>query len=135
MENDKNCTTNHVWGQNQLILSLFASLSSLRSFGTTKSDKVLNEIFLGRTNGKHEPQIMFGGFGGKKPTHFGLVCKFGKYGRFWYYKKNKVLTEIFLGRTDGKPAPHIIFRGFGRKTNSGEKVLTEIFLGRIDIKR
>jgi len=46
MKNDKNCSTNHVGrfsGQNQLILSWF---ESLRSFGKTKCDKVLTEIFL-----------------------------------------------------------------------------------------
>jgi len=52
MGNDKNCITNHVWGfwgQNQLILGWFASLESL---DTTKSDKVLTEIFLDRTDEK-----------------------------------------------------------------------------------
>jgi len=52
MENNMNCTTNHVrgfWGQNQLILGWLASLGS---FGTTKSDKVLSEIFLACTDEK-----------------------------------------------------------------------------------
>jgi len=55
MENDKNCTTKHVrqfWEQNQLILGWLASLTSLESFGTTKSEKVLNVIYLGHTDGK-----------------------------------------------------------------------------------
>jgi len=55
MKNDKTWTTNHVrgfWWQNQLILGWFASLASLASFGTTKSDKVLTDIFWGRTDGK-----------------------------------------------------------------------------------
>jgi len=37
------------WGQNQLCLGWLASLGS---FATTKSDKVLTEIFLGRIDGK-----------------------------------------------------------------------------------